>query len=99
MESEQTTFSFENTLKNEKSCPSCKRTLSFAFFRASSKHEDGLTKWCIECLSAPREPKKSNKKLCPNCNKNRFKTSFYKNSKQLDGLTKWCKTCMDKSKR
>lgn len=81
-----------------KDCPNCKRSLPFASFRASSKHEDGLTKWCGDCLSIPRT-QQSNKKQCPNCKKNRLKTSFYKNSKQPDGLTKWCKTCMDKSKR
>ena len=96
---EQTSFLFDEIPKSEKDCPSCKRTLTFDLFRTSSKHEDGLTKWCGECLSAPRESKQSNKKQCPNCKKNRFKTSFYKNSKQADGLTKWCKTCMDQSKK
>ena len=96
---EQTSFLFEEIPKSEKDCPSCKRTLTFDLFRTSSKHEDGLTKWCGECLSVPRESKQSNKKQCPNCKKNRFKTSFYKNSKQADGLTKWCKTCMDQSKK
>lgn len=98
MSSEQTSFSFDDPAIDEKSCPNCKRLLPFTSFRASSKHEDGLTKWCGECLSAPRT-QQSNKKQCPNCKKNRLKTSFYKNNKQPDGLTKWCKTCMDNSKR
>lgn len=81
-----------------KQCPNCKRPLPFTSFRTSSKHEDGLTKWCRECLSAPRV-QQSNKKQCPKCKKTRLKSSFYKNSKQPDGLTKWCKTCMDNSKK
>ncbi len=88
-----------NPINTKKNCPNCERLLPFDSFRSSSKHEDGLTKWCVECLSAPRVAPQSNKKYCPSCKKNRFKTSFYKNSKQPDGLTKWCKTCMDSSKK
>lgn len=99
MKNEQTSFVFDEKPRGEKICPNCERVLSFTSFRPSSKHEDGLTKWCTDCLSTPRETKQSNKKSCPNCKKSRLKTSFYKNGKQPDGLTKWCKTCMDKSKR
>ena len=99
MENEQASFLFDEEFIDEKNCPNCERILPFTSFRVSSKHEDGFTKWCADCLSTPREPKQSNKKHCPSCKKNRLKTSFYKNSKQPDGLTKWCKTCMDRSKR
>lgn len=96
---QQTSFVFNEKSANEKNCPNCNEMLPFTSFRASSKHEDGLTKWCTDCLSAPRDPVHSNKKKCPSCKKTRLKTSFYKNSKQPDGLTKWCKTCMDKSRK
>lgn len=99
MSNEQTSFLFDEPVVKEKSCPNCKRSLPFTSFRTSSKHEDGLTKWCIECLSTPRDSTHSNKKKCPSCKKTRLKTSFYKNSKQPDGLTKWCKTCMDNSRK
>lgn len=95
---EQASFIFEDQPKNAKCCPNCERVLPYTSFRSSSKHGDGLTKWCGECLDMPRESKQSNKKHCPNCKRTRLKTSYYKNSKRDDGLTKWCKTCMDKSK-
>lgn len=84
------------TSSDKKKCPRCCRNLTFDKFKNSSKYSDGLTKWCAECLSAPRDS--TYKKYCPKCKKNRLKTSFYKNSKRWDGFTLWCKTCMDKSK-
>ncbi|WHP06846.1 hypothetical protein QLH32_05070 [Acinetobacter corruptisaponis] len=86
----------------EKLCPKCEESLPFSAFSKSSKHEDGLTKWCTDCLNQlneDRKNEKSNKKQCPNCKRTRLKTSFYKNTKRDDGLTKWCKDCMDKAKR
>lgn len=79
-----------------KNCPKCQKKLGFELFGNSSKNSDGLTKWCLECLSNSNKkiPPKANQKYCPKCNKNRMKTSFNKNSKQEDGLTKWCKDCM-----
>lgn len=99
IEDQQISFVFNEKPANEKNCPNCNKVLPFTSFRSSSKHEDGLTKWCAECLSAPRESIQSNKKKCPGCKKTRLKTSFYKNGKQPDGLTKWCKTCMDNSRK
>ncbi|EKS7767252.1 hypothetical protein ACOGYQ_001367 [Edwardsiella piscicida] len=81
--------------ENTKICPRCGRTLQLSKFRRSSKHPDGYTTWCAECLSAPRNTKQM--KYCPKCKRRRRKTSFYKNSKRKDGLTLWCKDCMDHS--
>ncbi len=87
----------ENTKKfSSKKCPGCNRNLSFDRFRKSTKHDDGMTKWCVDCLSSPRD--NGPYKTCPHCHRRRMKTSFYKNSNQPDGLTKWCKECMDHSK-
>lgn len=79
-----------------KDCPKCQKNLNYNSFGNSSKNPDGLTKWCLECLSnsTKKVPPKANQKYCPKCKKNRMKTSFNKNSKQEDGLTKWCKDCM-----
>ena len=43
------------TSHDKKACPRCCRNLTFDKFRKSSKYSDGLTKWCAECLSAPRD--------------------------------------------
>ncbi|KGP45060.1 hypothetical protein [Morganella morganii] len=81
---------------DKKKCPRCSRSLPFDKYGKSSKYNDGMTMWCLECLRAPRDTPKM--KYCPKCGKRRYKTSFYANSKRKDGLTLWCKECMDKSK-
>lgn len=83
-----------------KQCPNCRRDLPLGSFRASSKHSDGYTKWCAECLShSSRNDIPAHLKLCPKCNQRRMKSSFAKNSNTHDGLAKWCKYCMAGVKR
>lgn len=81
----------------KKKCPRCGRSSPYVVFKSSQKYDDGLTKWCAECLEAPKDTPKQ--KYCPKCKKRRMKTNFYKNSNRWDGLTAWCKICMDKSKK
>lgn len=82
MSSEQTSFSFDDPAIDEKSCPNCKRLLPFTSFRASSKHEDGLTKWCGECLSAPRT-QQSNKNSVQIARRIDLKQVFIKTASSL----------------
>lgn len=81
-----------------KRCPNCGKNLPLSSFRKSSKHEDGLTKWCANCLNHPVDHN-SHTKVCPKCGQNRLKSSFAKNSNRPDGLAKWCKYCMAGIKR
>lgn len=85
-----------NNIDLKKKCPRCGRSSPYSVFKNSQKYDDGLTKWCAECLEAPRDTPKQ--KYCPKCKKRRMKTNFYKNGNRWDGLTAWCKACMDKSK-
>lgn len=82
-----------------KECPNCQRSLPNSSFRLSSKNTDGLTKWCAECLSRPKDDIPSHLKVCPKCHQRRFKSNFAKNSTTADGLAKWCKYCMIGIKR
>ncbi len=85
---------------SNKQCPNCRRNLPISAFRASSKNQDGHTKWCAECLNhSSRSEIPSHLKLCPKCNQRRMKSNFAKNSNTSDGLAKWCKFCMAGIKR
>ena len=76
-----------------KHCPKCQCNLPITSFRSNSHTEDGLTKWCADCM-ATRPSTPPHLKHCPRCNRNRRLSSFYKSSRHADGLTKWCKSCL-----
>lgn len=87
-------------IENKKECPNCQRLLETSLFRKSGKNEDGLTKWCSDCLGKSSNSSiPTHLKLCPKCKHRRLKSSFAKNSKTSDGLAKWCKYCMSGVKR
>lgn len=88
-----------------KTCEKCNKNKEADLFFHSEKNEDGLTKWCQECLIANRGvPQKQVKqesrhyKVCPKCNNRRLRTNFEKNSSRPDGLTKWCRYCLEKNR-
>lgn len=79
-----------------KQCTRCRVNLPFSKFSKSSKHPDGATVWCTECLKGDKNTK--HMKWCPKCKIRRKRTSFYPNNQNADGLMAWCKTCWDKHK-
>lgn len=87
----------EQSKKSKKRCPRCNRDLNSNRFKPSTKYEDGLTKWCQECLLAPKDTRY--KKYCPKCKKVRLKTSFKPNTKRWDNLTLWCQHCLPPQKK
>lgn len=80
--------------EQNKQCTRCRIMLPFSKFSRSSKHPDGVTIWCTECLKGDKNTK--HMKWCPMCKIRRKRTSFYPNIQNADGLMAWCKTCLDK---
>lgn len=87
----------QNTIpEGKKQCTRCRIELPFSKFSKSSKHPDGITIWCTDCLKGDKNTK--HMKWCPICKVRRKRTSFYPNNSNADGLMAWCKTCWDKHK-
>lgn len=84
------------TIESSKQCTRCRVKLPFSKFSKSSKHADGVTIWCTDCLKGDKNTK--HMKWCPKCKIRRKRTSFYPNSQNADELMAWCKTCWDKHK-
>lgn len=82
--------------EEKKQCTRCRVNLPYSKFSKSSKHPDGVTIWCTDCLKGDKNTK--HMKWCPICKVRRKRTSFYPNNKNADGLMAWCKTCWDKRK-
>ncbi|MGP0849959.1 hypothetical protein ACJ8PZ_09215 [Serratia sp. CY83950] len=82
--------------EDKKQCTRCRINLPYNKFSKSSKHPDGLTIWCTDCLKGEKNTK--HMKWCPMCKVRRKRTSFYPNNSNADGLMAWCKTCWDKHK-
>lgn len=86
-----------------KVCENCKKTKDANQFFHSEKNDDGLTKWCRQCLEESRGRTVSQQsrhyKVCPKCQQRRLKTNFEKNTNNPDGLTKWCRYCLAKRKK
>ncbi|SPZ65445.1 Uncharacterised protein [Serratia quinivorans] len=80
----------------KKQCTRCRVNLPYSKFSRSSKHPDGVTIWCTDCLKGEKNTK--HMKWCPVCKVRRKRTSFYPNNSNADGLMAWCKTCWDKRK-
>lgn len=84
----------------KKICSKCNQSLTVDHFFSSNKYDDGLSKWCKDCLKALEESKTpisdcGGYKVCLKCQKKRRKSSFYRSKKNSDGLTKWCKDCLE----
>lgn len=79
-----------------KQCTRCRITLPFSKFSQSSKHTDGITIWCTDCLRGEKNTK--HMKWCPMCKVRRKRTSFYPNPENADKLMAWCKACIDSRK-
>lgn len=77
----------------QKVCGCCHKALPPSQFRHNPHTSDGLTKWCLHCMTKDNGRDRHHK-ICPHCHKRRLKTNFDKNSNQPDGLTKWCRHCM-----
>lgn len=82
--------------EQSKQCTRCRIMLPFSKFSQSSKHADGVTIWCTECLRGEKNTK--HMKWCPICKVRRKRTSFYPNPENADKLMAWCKSCIDARK-
>ena len=84
------------SLEQKKQCTRCRITLPFSKFSKSSKHNDGVTIWCSDCLKGEKNTK--HMKWCPICKVRRKRTSYYTNNENADSLMAWCKGCWDSYK-
>ncbi len=76
-----------------KQCTRCRIQLPFSKFSKSSKHSDGVTVWCTDCLRGEKNTR--HMKWCPRCKIRRKRTSFYPSNDNADKLMAWCKSCVD----
>lgn len=83
--------------EDKKQCTRCRVNLPFSKFSKSSKHPDGITIWCTECLKGDKNTK--HMKWCPKCKIRRKRTSFYANNNNADSLMAWCKSCWDSHRK
>ena len=86
--------SIKTTPQSVKRCPKCRKTKPTTSFRSNSNTPDGLTKWCIDCMTSPGEER--HYKICPKCGMRRLKTNFEENKNRPDKLTKWCRYCLNR---
>lgn len=83
-------------IEGKKQCTRCRIDLPYSKFSKSSKHQDGITIWCTDCLKGEKNTKHT--KWCPMCKVRRKRTSYYPNTSNADGLMAWCRICFDSRK-
>ena len=78
-----------------KICKRCGQIKPVSQFKPNRKWDDGLSKWCIECIGKNKEnvatPTKT--KVCYRCREEKPVSEFHLNAKSADGLHTYCKPC------
>ena len=89
----------------EKTCRTCKHTLSLSNFTKKRSYKDGLDSRCRGCWSNIRNSQDQAKRaelenmkfkgyrVCPKCNRTLLVSDFYKNIQTKDKLDSSCKPC------